>query len=284
MRFTRILVPSLAFALIACGGGDGSDAAEGGTEDAAAAPAVDPAQAATITGVVRFTGTAPAPEPIDMSAEPTCAEKHEGTPTQQTVAVNDDATLRNVFVYVKEGLPDQAWPASDEQPVLDQDGCVYIPHVIGVRTGDDLTIRNSDGLLHNVNAQPQTNRGFNVGQPTNMETKRAFTTQEVMIPVTCEVHGWMNAYIGVVDHPYFAVTGDGGTFTLEGLPPGTYTVEAWHEKYGTQTMQVTVAAQETGTAEFTFDASTVAVVPLGEPIDLHGPGAHGHPAPSPSSR
>lgn len=282
MRITRILVPALAFALIACGGGDGSDAAEGGTEDAAAAPAVDPAQAATITGVVRFTGTAPAPEPIDMSAEPTCAEKHEGTPTQQTVVVNDDGTLRNVFVYVKEGLPDQAWPASDEQTVLDQDGCVYVPHVIGVRAGEELTIRNSDGLLHNVNAQPETNRGFNVGQPTNMETNRSFTAQEVMIPVTCEVHGWMNAYIGVVEHPYFAVTGDGGTFTLEGLPPGTYTIEAWHEQYGTQTMQVTVAAQETGTAEFTFDASTVAVVPLGEPIDLHGPGAHGHPAPSPS--
>lgn len=280
MRMTRIIAPAFMVVVMACGGGDGSGAAEGGA-DADAAPAVDPAQAAAISGVVRFTGTVPAPEPIDMSAEPTCAEKHDGAPTQHAVEVGDDGGLGNVFVYVKEGLPDQAWPASDEQPVLDQDGCVYVPHVIGVQAGHDLTIRNSDGLLHNVNAQAQTNRGFNVGQPTNMETKRSFNTQEVMIPVTCEVHGWMNAYIGVVDHPYFAVTGEDGTFSLEGLPPGTYTVEAWHEEYGTQTMQVTVAAQETGTADFTFDGSTVAVVPLGEPIDLHDHGSSPtHAAPS----
>ncbi len=268
MRTNRFCSSLLFIALAACGGDQGGqDTGTASTESAA--PAVDPAEAATIAGVIRFTGTPPAEEPIDMSAEPTCAEKHDGQPTQHAVVVGDDGGLGNVFVYVKEGLPDRSWPASNEEVVLDQDGCVYEPHVLGVRAGEDIVVRNSDGLLHNVNAQPETNRGFNMGQPTNMESRRSFAQQEVMIPVTCEVHGWMNAYIGVVDHPFFAVTGDDGTFQLEGLPPGTYTVEAWHERLGTQTMQVTVAAQQTEEVELTFDDTQVAVVPLGEPIDLH---------------
>lgn len=270
MRTIRYCSSLLAFTLVACGGGDAAEQETGGdVATEAAAPAVDPAQAAAITGVVRFTGTAPTPEPIDMSAEPACADKHSTPPTQHAVVVSDDGSLANVFVYVASGLPDQTWPASSEPVVLDQDGCEYHPHVLGVRAGEEFTIRNSDGLLHNVNAQPTTNRGFNMGQPTTMEGQRSFSEPEIMIPVTCEVHGWMNAYIGVVDHPYFAVTGEDGSFTLEGLPPGTYTVEAWHERYGTQTMEVTVAAQETGQADFTYDGSQVALVPLGEPVDLH---------------
>lgn len=269
MRTIRFCPFLLAFTVAACGGGDAGQDTGGGEDAADAAPAVDPAQAATIAGVIRFTGTAPTPEPIDMSAEPACAEKHSEQPTQHRVAVNDNGTLRNVFVYVKEGLPERSWPASDEEVVLDQEGCEYHPHVLGVRTGQELTVRNSDGLLHNVNAQPSINRGFNMGQPTNMESQRSFTQQEVMIPVTCEVHGWMNAYIGVVDHPYFAVTGEDGSFRLENLPPGTYTVEAWHEEYGPQTMQVTVAAQQTEDVEFTYDGSQVAAVTLGAPLDPH---------------
>lgn len=272
MRMTRFPLV-LIVVLAACGGGDTGDSQTGG-EAADAAPAVDPAQAATITGVVRFEGTPPTNEAIDMSAEPTCADKHDSPPTQHAVVVNDDGTLRNVYVYVKDGLPDQQWPRTTEEAVLDQDGCEYHPRVIGLQTGQELTIRNSDGLLHNVNAKPSVNRGFNVGQPTDMETKRSFTQPEVMIPVTCEVHGWMHAFIGVQSHPYFAVTGDGGTFRLENLPPGTYTIEAWHEQYGTQSTQVTVGAQETGEASFTFSAGTVAVVPLGTPIDLHDHDAH----------
>lgn len=282
MRGFPHVAPALVLTLIACGGGDTADTADrtGGASDAAAAPAVDPAEAATITGVVSFTGTPPAAEPIDMSAEPTCADKHDSPPVRTRVAVGDGGGLANVFVYVKEGLEQRQWPASDEPPVLDQDGCEYRPHVLGVRTGEQFTIRNSDGLLHNVNAQPQTNRGFNVGQPTSMETNRSFSQPEIMVPVTCEVHGWMEAYIGVVDHPYFAVTDADGSFRLENLPPGTYTLEAWHEQLGTQTMEVTVAAQQTQQADFTFDGSRVAVVPLGTPVDLHGSHdgvAHGRP-------
>lgn len=279
MRTNRISAAFLLLAFAGCGGGEQSRAT--GDSDgakAANAPLIDPATAGAITGVVYFEGTAPVNEAIDMSAEPACAQKHTTPPRKQTVVVNENRTLRNTFVYVKEGLPAQNWPTPSEPVVLDQVGCEYVPHVIGVQVGQTIAIRNSDGLLHNVNAKPTINRGFNTGQPTNMTTNKTFTSPEVMIPVTCEVHGWMESYIGVLNHPYFAVTGPDGSFRIPNLPPGTYTIEAWHERYGTKTLQVTVAAQETKQADFTFSASAVAVVPLGQPLDPHGPHAGSVPA------
>jgi plastocyanin len=268
-------VPTLAlslFTLAACGGGD-ADTGGADAEPAADAYTVPAGEAAVITGVVNFEGTAPVPEPIDMSEEPTCAEKHDEGPVRQRVAVNDNGTLRNVFIYVREGLGDRTFAASSDEKVMDQDGCEYAPHVLGVQTGQQLTFRNSDGLLHNINAQGSTNRSFNISQPQNMETERSFSQAEVMIPIRCDVHGWMEAYVGVVDHPYFAVTGEDGSFRLENLPPGDYTIEAWHEEYGTQTAQVTVAAQQTGETSFTFnDTMTGAFVPLGAPLDPHDHG------------
>jgi hypothetical protein len=274
MRFTRFCSIVTVFAMTACGGGEGGEdtnASESPSADAP--PAVDPAQAATISGTVNYGGQ-PEAQPIDMSAEPDCAEKHTGTPTRKIVDVNG-GKLRNVFVYVKEGLPQRGWQTVGEVPVLDQEGCEYKPHVLAVRAGQDFIIRNSDGLLHNVNAKPKSNRGFNVGQPTKMDTKKQFSQPEVMVPVTCEVHGWMQSYIGVLDHPFYAVTNEDGSFSIQGLPPGTYTVEAWHEKLGTKTMQVTVAAQETKVADFTFGPATAKTkVPLGKPFDPHTHLAH----------
>jgi hypothetical protein len=273
MRFTRYCSIVTVFAVVACGGGSegGEDASESPSADAG--PAIDPSQAATISGTINYGGQ-PEAEAIDMSAEPDCESKHSGGASRKIVDVNG-GKLRNVFVYVKEGLPQRSWPAGGDAPVLDQDGCEYKPHVLGVRAGQDFVIKNSDGLLHNVNAKPKTNRGFNVGQPTTMETKKQFSQAEVMVPVTCEVHGWMQSYIGVVDHPYYAVTNEDGTFSIQGLPPGTYTVEAWHEKLGTKTMQVTVAAQETKQADFTFGPATANTkVPLGKPFDPHTHLAH----------
>jgi plastocyanin len=269
-RFTHTVFALItAYALGACGGGDASEggAPEGGAPAGGAASSVDPAQAATITGLVHLSGTPPANEPIDMSSEAACAQKHSSRPTKETV-IATNGMLKNAFVYVKEGLPPGNYPASPAPVVIDQQGCVYIPHVLGLRTGQELTIRNSDGLGHNINATPTVNRSFNVSQPTNMETKRTFSQKEVMIPVRCDVHGWMEAYIGVLDHPFFAVTGDDGSFRITGLPPGTYTIEAWHEKLGTQTQTVTVAAQQTGEAHFTFNATAAADVPLGKPFVL----------------
>lgn len=266
---------ALVATALACGGGEAEDGGEEPDDgEEAAAPAVDPAEAATISGVIDFEGEPPAPETIDMSEEPACADQYDEPPTREPVVVND-GKLANVYVYVKEGLPDREWPTG-EAAVLDQKGCRYDPHVLGIQTGQTLEIKNSDGILHNINTTPDVNRGFNISQPVEMTTEREFSEAEVMIPVKCDVHGWMEAFIGVQGHPYMAVSGDDGSFTIENLPPGTYTIESWHEEYGTQTAEVTVAARETGEATFTYSADMAGrPVPLGEPLVLHG-GHAGH--------
>lgn len=262
---------SLAVGVAACGGGE--EAPQTGGEPGEGAPAMQIENPGAITGTIAFEGTPPPNESIDMSQEPTCAEKHSEQPTQQTVLASD-GRLQNVFVYVKEGLPAGNYPAPTEQTVIDQQGCVYVPHVSGVQVNQPLVFRNSDGILHNINARPANQPGFNISQPTNMESPRTFRAAEVMVPVQCDVHGWMQAYVGVVDHPYFAVAGEDGTFRIENLPPGTYTIEAWHERYGTQTQQVTVEPNGTQDLTFNYNAAMAenAVVPLGTPIDPHDHG------------
>ena len=258
-------------AAAACGGGE--EAADGEGEPAEdAGPAVHPDSAATISGVVSFEGAKAAGEPIDMSDEPACAEQYTEPPVSESV-VGDDGRLGSVYVFVSEGLPDRSWPTPSEPVTMDQQGCRYHPHVLAIQAGQPLEIVNSDGILHNINTQPTANQGFNISQPVEMSTTREFSTAEVMIPVKCDVHGWMEAYIGVQDHPYAVVTGEDGSFTIENLPAGTYTIEAWHEVYGTQTTTVTVAAQETGEANFTYSADMAGrSIRLGEPIDLHDHG------------
>ena len=135
---------------------------------------------------------------------------------------------------------------------LNQDGCIYLPHVFGVQTGQTISIRNSDGLLHNIKATPTTNRPFNISQPTNMTTPRSFSEAETGVHLQCNVHSWMSAYVSVRPDPYFAVTGNDGTFSIRRLPPGTYEVEAWHESMPAQTQSVTVAASESKEITFTF--------------------------------
>jgi len=171
----------------------------------------------------------------------------------EVVVVNDNGTLRNVFVWIKAGLASSNWVTPSTPVVLSQDGCIYQPHVLGVMTGQPLEIRNNDLTNHNVHVMPEVNEGWNTTQPPKGEPMtRTFARQEVMVPVKCNVHPWMKAYLGVVSHPFFAVTGDDGTFTIKGVPPGTYILQTWHEKYGTQEQQVTVAPKETKTVDFTF--------------------------------
>jgi plastocyanin len=244
-------------ALAGCGGGETkteapkqADASAGG--GAAAMP--DEANGGTITGKVSFDGTKPVMKTIDMSANPVCTRAHASSPQKsEEVIVNDNGTLRNAFVWIKAGLPDKNWQVPATAVELDQSGCMYKPHVIGVMAGQNIEIKNADPTNHNIHPLPQTNQEWNESQPPGSASKmQSFARQEVMIPVKCNIHPWMRAYIGVVSHPFFAVTGDDGTFTIKGLPPGTYTVETWHEKYGTQDQQITVGAKESKTVDFSF--------------------------------
>lgn len=263
------VVPALMiFAAVGCGGGaeTGEDNPPAQT-DAPAAPA-QVADAATLNVTVNFEGTAPAQAAIDMSEEKVCADKVGANAKAEEVVVNG-GKLQNVFVYVKEGVQGTHAAPSDNV-VIDQDGCIYKPHVAGVMVGQNLVFKNSDGILHNVKGRPAANPVFNVSQPTNMETTRTFNAKEVVIPIECNVHGWMKSFVAVLDHPYFAVSGGDGTARIGNLAPGTYTLEAWHEKYGVQTQSVTVAANESKDVVFNFKASTATHVPLGKPIDPHG--------------
>jgi plastocyanin len=257
---TRLSLAACAAAtlLVACGGGNQNQqqnsvpASSGAAAPAATTPAVDPAIAATVTGKVKFEGTAFAPQPIKLSSDPYCAKANPGLATE-TEIVGKDGSVENVFVYVKDGLGNRTFAAPSQPVVLDQKGCHYAPHVLGIQVGQPLQIVNSDDTLHNIHGLPKANKEFNQGQPIQgMKMTHTFSTKEVMIPFKCDVHGWMNAWIGVLDHPYYAVTSADGSFSLKGLPPGTYTIEAWHEKLGTQTQTVTVAEKESKDVQFTF--------------------------------
>jgi plastocyanin len=177
------------------------------------------------------------------------------TSTDETVMVGSGGALQNVFVYVKDGLGNLRFPVPARPIVLDQKGCHYVPHVLGVQVGQSVEILNSDNTLHNVHAVPKANQEFNMGQPLpGIKHTHQFSTREVMVPFKCDVHPWMQAWVGVLDHPYFAVTGADGSFSLQGLPPGTYTIEAWHESLGTQTQSVTIGEKESKDVQFSFKA------------------------------
>ena len=256
-------------AIAACGGGDsggGSPEAAGGGGEEAQAVAVDPSTVGTISGMANFGGDAPAMTAIDMSAEPDCeAGFGDGGPMSQNVLVSGGG-LANVFVYLSEGV--SGAPAASGAVELDQENCRYTPHVLGVQSGQDIAISNSDNLLHNINATPTENRGFNISQPrAGITSTQRFAVAEVMVPIRCDVHGWMQAYIGVVDHPYFAVTGADGSYSIANVPAGDYTLTAWHEEYGTMTASVTVTAGETASSSFDYNADMMgANVPLGEAL------------------
>ena len=217
--------------------------------------ALSSAHAATITIKAPFEGQAPAVEKIKTDADPKCKMMHPDGMTADQVIVNPNGTLQNVFVYVKEGLSGKKFDAPKEAIIFDQKGCQYYPKVFGIQVGQPLEILNSDDTLHNVHALPANSQSFNLGMPIKgMKLKKTFTKPEVMVKIKCEVHSWMMAYAGILDHPFFAVTGDDGSAVIKDLPPGEYTIEAWHEKYGSQTQKLTVtdADQETS---FSFKAA-----------------------------
>lgn len=249
----------LAFALtlVGCGG----SSSEAPKTDAAATPAAGGAAAvpdmdngATVTGKVAFDGTAPKAKTLDMSAVPACVNAHKTPATSEEVLVNSNGTLKNAFVWVKAGLPaDKTWQVPTTPVSLTQEGCMYTPHVIGVMAGQNIDIKNADPTNHNIHPMPTNNADFNQSQPPgSADIMHIFPREEVLVPVKCNVHPWMRAYIGVVSNPFYAVTGDDGTYTIKGLPPGTYTIEVVHEKYPPQDQQVTVGAKDNKTQDFTI--------------------------------
>ncbi|HEY7700088.1 MAG TPA: carboxypeptidase regulatory-like domain-containing protein, partial [Vicinamibacteria bacterium] len=173
----------------------------------------------------------------------------------EMVVVGEGNGLGNVFVYVKDGLAGRTFAPPEGSVTIEQQGCLYHPHVIGLRAGQTLRIVNGDETLHNIHAFAKQNKEFNIGQPVKgLVTERVFDVPEVMIPVRCDVHKWMNAYLGVVDHPFFAVTAPDGRFELAGLPAGSYVVEAWHEQYGLRQTSLTLGDDETRSIAFSFGA------------------------------
>ena len=238
----------IVFASAACGAGGGSD------EAAPAAP-VDPATVGNVLGTITLEGTAPAPEQIRMNSDPNCLTEATNTQTEYYV-VGDGGVLANVFVYVKEGLEGRTFAPATGTMTLNQDGCRWHPHVLGLRVGQTLEILNSDPTLHGIHATPSANTEFNVAQPfEGMRIERTFTTPEIMAPFRCDVHRWMSAYVRVLDHPYFAVTGEDGAFDISGLPPGDYVIEAWHERLWMQMQNVTIGERATTELNFTFAVS-----------------------------
>lgn len=247
---------STALVVASCGGDDDEfDFEEDEEGGSAPAMTVDPATAGTVTGKILFEGTPPAPTAANVESDPVCkTSASAATPETSQEVVVTDGKLANVFVYISEGINGSFTPPTDPA-VLDQVGCRYKPHVIGVMVGQKIQFKNSDPTLHNVHPTPTKNAGFNLAQASQGKVdEKVFDKEEVMIPVSCDVHGWMRSYVGVMSHPFFSVSGTDGSFSLKGVPPGKYTITAWHEKYGTQTQQVELAAKETKDISMTFKA------------------------------
>lgn len=229
------------------------------TGEKAAAPApeyfkVDPATAGKLSGQVIFTGKVPPGKPISMDAEEACQKLHPQPVLDQRVLTGKQRGLANVFVYIKSGLEGKTFEPPRTAVVLDQHGCMFVPRVLALRTGQTLQVKNSDPVTHSVHPMPQNSREWNQQQAAGApDLERKFIRSEVIIPTKCNVHSWMKSYLGVVDHPYFFVTDDSGDFSWSNIPPGEYTIAAWHETLGERTEKVTLGPAETKTLNFKFE-------------------------------
>jgi len=205
-----------------------------------------------LSGKITFDGKVPKMGLLKIAADPICIAINTTSPKKEWLIVDGNGGVKNVLVYITKGVSGTSAVPS-EHKILDQNGCLYSPHVLGIQVNQPLDILNPDGTMHNVHALPKLNREFNKAMP---KFKKKMTTQfdksEPVFKIKCDVHPWMAAYIGVFDHPYFDVSGDDGTYSIPSLPKGTYTIEAWHERLGTKTATVTVGDDGTTTSDFTF--------------------------------
>jgi hypothetical protein len=256
MKNTRIafcLSLYLAFSGVGCS----RKASQSATSESKPQPAtffhVDPATAGEITGKVSYLGPKVKAKPIDMSEDPACVSAHHGKPFDESLLVGPSHSLANAFVYIKSGLEGKTFEVPATPVVIDQNGCWFQPRVLGIQTNQVLKIVNSDPVTHNIHPMAEINREWNHSQgPGDPSLNRKFIKPEIMIPVKCNIHSWMRAYVGVLDHPYFAVSKDDGTFKIPNLPPGTYTLAVWQEKLGAQEQQIKIDPSQHIVADFTF--------------------------------
>lgn len=252
-----LLAVICAVVLAACGGSDTKDTAAG--PDAPAAPVADDVSASAedtgphLSGKITFDGPRPVRTVIQMAEDPKCTAMHAAEPLlSDREIVGEDGAIKDVFVYIKEA-PEGNYPVPPEQLVLDQIGCQYVPHVFGIQIGQELSVQNSDPLLHNIRSFTRTNRPFNNAQPEGAPPRiKKFGKVELSIRMKCDLHPWMTAFIFALDHPFFATTDESGAYAIHGLPPGDYTLVAWHEKYGEQETAITIAEDEGTAADFVF--------------------------------
>lgn len=252
-----LLAVICAVALAACGGSDTDDSAGSAPPPAPAAGDVSASPGDTGTGLsgkVTLNGPRPERTVLQTESDEKCAAVHGDEPLlSDSTIVSEDSEIKNVFVYIKEA-PEGDYPVPAEQAVLDQIGCRYIPHVLGVQVGQELSIENSDPTLHNVRAFARKNRPFNNTQIEGAAPRvKKFKNAEMAIRMKCDIHPWMTAFLFAMDHPFFATTDESGAYTIQGLPPGDYTLVAWHEKYGEQETAITITEGEDTAADFTFE-------------------------------
>lgn len=215
------------------------------------------ALAGSVTGTITYDGKVPNLKPLAMDADPVCASKHkEAVPNQMLELGKSGNTMGNILVRVTSGLPaGKTYPAPKDPVVMDQNGCIYQPHVFVIQQGQTFKVLNSDGVLHNVHALPKVNGQFNMAMPPNRkEAEHVFDKPEDPFQIKCDVHPWMTAYTMITTNPFFSVTKEDGKFTIKDLPAGTYEIEAWHEKLGKKTEKVTVGDADTKTVDFKFSA------------------------------
>ena len=207
---------------------------------------------ATVKGTVKFEGTVPKQAHISMASDPSCAKLHPAGVSAEDIVADSNGGLENVIVFVSDGLGDRAFTPPSQPAVMEQKGCMYQPHVVAMQANQALEVVNHDPTTHNIHPMPANNREWNKAEIPGSTMEETFPRPEIAIPVKCNVHPWMRGYVAVFRHPYFVVTGKNGSFDLSNLPPGTYTIEAWHEKLGTAIQKITIGANETKDLNFVF--------------------------------
>ncbi len=257
-RYLWILAGFLVISFVGCGPKAESPSTTGEsaitTASTTATPYVsDASQVATVTGKVEYAGSETVADSIPVRGNPECSVFHKDGSVPNEELLTASGALKNAFVYVKEGLEGKKFPTPEASVEIDNQNCVYVPHVAGAMVDQPILLLNSDATLHNVHAFSKNSKSWNVGLPVQgMKVTKKFSSPEVMVALKCDVHPWMQGYLGVLSHPFYSVTDSAGEFSLKDLPAGTYTIEVWHEKLGTQSQSITIGPLEQKRIEFKF--------------------------------